>query len=51
MSGFAETKDQEVIEQYRGGGITPYKAGKHGRVMVKIIDDRGIDSLRILEVL
>ena len=28
----------------------PFEAGKHKRVAVKIVDDRGIESLRILDV-
>jgi hypothetical protein len=26
-------------------------AGKHGRVAVKIVDDRGIESLKLLEII
>jgi adenine-specific DNA-methyltransferase len=28
----------------------PFAPGKHGRVAVKIVDDRGIESLKILEL-
>jgi adenine-specific DNA-methyltransferase len=42
--------DQELIEQYRGTVSLPFPKGKHGRVAVKIVDDRGIESLRIVEV-
>jgi adenine-specific DNA-methyltransferase len=28
----------------------PFKLGEHGRVAVKIVDDRGIESLKILEI-
>jgi adenine-specific DNA-methyltransferase len=28
----------------------PFEKGKHGRAAVKIVDDRGIESLRIVEV-
>jgi adenine-specific DNA-methyltransferase len=42
--------DQELIEQYRGTVSLPFEKGKHGRVAVKIVDDRGIESLRILEI-
>jgi adenine-specific DNA-methyltransferase len=42
--------DQELIEQYRGTESLPFEKGKHGRVAVKIVDDRGIESLRILEL-
>ena len=42
--------DEELIEQYRGTVSLPFEKGKHGRVAVKIVDDRGIESLRIVEV-
>jgi adenine-specific DNA-methyltransferase len=28
----------------------PFAPGKNGRVAVKIVDDRGIESLKILEI-
>jgi adenine-specific DNA-methyltransferase len=42
--------DQELIEQYRGTVSLPFEKGKYGRAAVKIVDDRGIESLRIVEV-
>jgi len=42
--------DEELIEAYRGTLSLPFKLGKHSRVAVKIVDDRGIESLKILEV-
>jgi adenine-specific DNA-methyltransferase len=42
--------DEELIEKYRGNVSIPFKLGKNKRVAVKIIDDRGIESLKILEV-
>ncbi|MGI8424191.1 MAG: site-specific DNA-methyltransferase, partial [Chloroflexota bacterium] len=42
--------DPELIEQYRGTVSLPFEKGKNGRVAVKIVDDRGIESLRIMEV-
>jgi adenine-specific DNA-methyltransferase len=42
--------DEELIEKYKGNTSIPFKLGKNKRVAVKIIDDRGIESLRILEV-
>jgi adenine-specific DNA-methyltransferase len=42
--------DQELIEQYRGTVSLPFEKGKHGRVAVKIVDARGIESLRILNL-
>jgi adenine-specific DNA-methyltransferase len=42
--------DPELIEAYRGTVSLPFEPGKHKRVAVKIVDDRGIESLRIVEV-
>ena len=42
--------DEELIEKYRGTVSLPFEPGKHKRVAVKIVDDRGIESLRIIEV-
>ena len=42
--------DEELIEAYRGTVSLPFEAGKNKRVAIKIVDDRGIESLRIIEV-
>ena len=42
--------DEELIEAYRGTVSLPFAAGKHGRAAVKIIDDRGIESLKVVEL-
>jgi adenine-specific DNA-methyltransferase len=42
--------DEELIEAYRGAVSLSFEAGTHKRVAVKIVDDRGIESLRIIEV-
>jgi adenine-specific DNA-methyltransferase len=42
--------DASLIESYRGTVSLPFKAEPQSRVAVKIVDDRGIESLRILEV-
>jgi len=42
--------DEELIEQYKGNISLPFKLGKNNRVAIKIIDDRGIESLKIVEV-
>ena len=39
-----------MIEAYRGTVSLPFPAGKNRRVAVKIVDDRGIESLKILEI-
>ena len=40
--------DEEKIEAYRGTLSLPFDKGKNGRIAVKIVDDRGIESLRII---
>jgi len=42
--------DEELIEAYRGTVSLPFEPGEHKRIAVKIVDDRGIESLSILEV-
>lgn len=42
--------DEDLIEQYRGANSLPFSKGKNSRIAVKIIDDRGIESLRIMDV-
>lgn len=42
--------DEELIESYRGTVSLPFLAGSNRRIAIKIIDDRGIESLKIMEV-
>jgi adenine-specific DNA-methyltransferase len=42
--------DEELIEAYRGTVSLPFEIGDNRRVAVKIVDDRGIESLKIIEV-
>jgi len=42
--------DDELIEHYSGTKSLPFSAGAHKQVAVKIIDDRGIESLRIIKI-
>ena len=42
--------DEELIEAYRGTVSLPFEAGEHKRIAVKIVDDRGIESLKVMEV-
>ena len=42
--------DEELIEAYRGTVSLPFEPGEHRRIAVKIVDDRGIESLKILDV-
>ncbi|MGB7902824.1 MAG: site-specific DNA-methyltransferase [Halobacteriota archaeon] len=40
----------ELVEAYKGTVSLPFKAGDNKQIAVKIIDDRGIESLKIVEV-
>ena len=42
--------DEELIEAYRGTVSLPFEPGDHKRAAVKIVDDRGIESLKILDM-
>ena len=42
--------DEERIEAYRGTVSLPFQPGIHKRIAVKIVDDRGIESLKVMEV-
>lgn len=41
--------DEELIEAYRGTVSLPFAPGANRRIAVKIVDDRGIESLRVME--
>jgi adenine-specific DNA-methyltransferase len=42
--------DEELIEAYRGTVSLPFAPGQHKRIAVKIVDDRGIESLKVMEI-
>ena len=42
--------DQSRIEAYRGTVSLPFKAGEHRRAAVKVVDNRGVESLRLLNL-
>jgi len=42
--------DEELIEAYRGTTSLPFERGDNKRIAIKIIDDRGIESLKIMEL-
>jgi adenine-specific DNA-methyltransferase len=42
--------DEELVESYRGTVSLPFEPGEHKRIAVKIVDDRGIESLKIVEL-
>jgi adenine-specific DNA-methyltransferase len=42
--------DPELIKAHRGTVALPFKPGTYKRVAVKIVGDRGIESLKVVEV-
>ncbi len=42
--------DEDLIEAYRGTVSLPFAPGDYRRAAVKIVDDRGIESLKIVEI-
>jgi adenine-specific DNA-methyltransferase len=42
--------DLDLIEKYRGTTSLPFALGDHKRVAIKVIDDRGIESLKVLQL-
>ncbi len=41
--------DEEMIEAYRGNLSLPFELGDNKRIAVKIVDNRGIESLRVVD--
>jgi len=42
--------DEELIESYRGTESLPFVQGKNRRAAIKIIDDRGIESFKVIRL-
>lgn len=42
--------DEELIEAFRGTVSLPFEPGENRRIAVKIVDDRGIESLKVIGV-
>ena len=42
--------DEDLIEAYRGTISLPFETSEHSRIAVKIIDDRGIESLKVIDL-
>ena len=42
--------DAKRMESYRGTVSLPFESGERGRAAVKIVDNRGVESLRIVEL-
>ncbi len=42
--------DEELIAKYKGTKSIPFESGPNRRAAIKIVDDRGIESLKILDL-
>ena len=42
--------DESLLEQFHGTVSLPFAAGDNGKIAVKIVDDRGIESLKVMSV-
>lgn len=42
--------DKEKVEAFRGTKSIPFEKGQNSQVAVKIVDDRGIESVRVLKL-
>lgn len=42
--------DEELIEAYKGTISLPFNLGANSRIAVKIVDTRGIESLKVVEI-
>ena len=40
--------DEDLLEQFHGTASLPFAAGENRKIAVKIIDDRGIESLKVI---
>ena len=42
--------DEDALEQFHGTVSLPFRAGEYRKVAIKIVDDRGIESLKIVSL-
>ena len=42
--------DEDLITKYQGTESIPFDLGLNKRIAIKIIDDRGIESLKIIDL-
>jgi hypothetical protein len=42
--------NEELTEGYKGTISLPFETGKYSRVAIKIVDDRGIESLKVIDL-
>ena len=43
-------EDHPLLEQFHGTVSLPFEAGENNRIAVKIVDDRGIESLKVIDL-
>ena len=48
LKGIRAERDDSKLKAYQGKVSLPFEAGQNRRAAVKIVDDRGIESLRVL---
>ena len=48
LARFGVSLDEDLLEQFHGTVSLPFAAGDNRRIAVKIVDDRGIESLKIM---
>ena len=42
--------NEDLLTQFRGTKSLPFEPGKNQRIAVKIVDDRGIESLKVMDI-
>jgi adenine-specific DNA-methyltransferase len=42
--------NEELLDKFHGTKSLPFEAGDNGRIAVKIVDDRGIESLKVIDL-
>lgn len=42
--------EEDLLEQFHSTVSLPFAAGEHRRIAVKIVDDRGIESLKVMSL-
>ncbi|MDH4129625.1 MAG: site-specific DNA-methyltransferase, partial [Spirochaetota bacterium] len=42
--------DQEIVENFKGTKSLAFNLGKYKQIAVKVIDDRGIESVRVIKI-
>ena len=42
--------NEDLLDRFHGTKSLPFEAGNNGRIAVKIVDDRGIESLKVMDL-